>query len=98
MVAHGNRYEWGPDHIDGKGSGAESYPAETDQGRTTKTGSELTLRIDPKNLGVMLHRSKIRVRVRFTPVTVPLSPGYPVPELAWSEIRYVAYRYRMPKF
>jgi hypothetical protein len=34
--------------------------------------------------------------VKFTPVNVPLYPGYPVPELAWSEIRYTAYSYVMP--
>jgi hypothetical protein len=38
------------------------------------------------------------VRVRFTPVSIPLYPGYPVPELAWSEMRYSAYSYVMPKF
>ena len=36
-------------------------------------------------------RSAIRVRVRFIPVETPLYPGYPVPELAWSEMRYTAY-------
>lgn len=36
-------------------------------------------------------RSAIRLRVRFTPVKRPLFPGQPVPELAWSEIRYTAY-------
>jgi len=35
--------------------------------------------------------AKIRVRVRFTPVEIPLLPGRPLPELAWSEIRYDAY-------
>lgn len=34
---------------------------------------------------------KIRVRVRFTPVNIPLLPGQPRPEQAWSEIRYDAY-------
>src|SRR5213076_1180746 len=33
-------------------------------------------------------RSAIRVRVKFTPVKIPLFPGQPLPELAWSEIRY----------
>ena len=41
-------------------------------------------------------RSAIRVRVKFTPVAIPLFPGHPVPELAWSEIRYDAYCYTMP--
>ena len=41
-------------------------------------------------------RSAIRVRVRFTPVRTPLFPGEPLPELAWSEIRYTAYCWVMP--
>ncbi len=47
-----SRYELGVDTLAGK----EVYPAETDRGRTTKTSSEFTLKIDPKNLGVMLRR------------------------------------------
>ena len=41
-------------------------------------------------------RSEIRVRIRFTPVAIPLFPGAPVPELAWSELRYDAYCFVMP--
>ncbi len=41
-------------------------------------------------------RSSIRIRVRFTPVATPLFPGQPVPELAWSEIRYSVYCWVMP--
>jgi hypothetical protein len=166
-----SRYEWGPDTLQGR----EIYPAETDRGRTTKTTSEFTLRIDPRNFGVMLRRKldysfpnqraevfvagaesgqpdwkpagvwylagsnmcvfsspgqelgatqhvvqtsnrrfrddefllplaltqgrkAIRVRVKFTPVSVPLFPGHPLPELAWSEMRYTAYSFVMPKF
>ena len=166
-----SRYEWGPDTLPGR----EIYPAETDRGRSTKTSSEFTLRIDPGNFGVMLRRKldyafpnqraevfmadaksgqpdwkpagiwylagsntcvfsspsqelgatqhvvqtsnrrfrddefllplaltqgrkTIRVRVKFTPVSTPLFPGYPLPELAWSEMRYTAYCFAMPKF
>jgi hypothetical protein len=168
-----SRYEWGPDTINGH----EIYPAETDRGRTTKTTSEFTLRIEPRNFGVMLRRKldysfpnqraemsvaaagsdhpdwkpagvwylagsntcvfsspgnqqelgatqhvvqtsnrrfrddefllplaltqgrkAIRVRVKFTPVSRPLFPGYPLPELAWSEVRYSAYSLVMPTF
>lgn len=158
-----SRYEWGPDTL----SGREIYPATTDRGRTTETGSEFTLRIDRRNLGVMLRRkldysfpnqraevyvngkpagiwylagsntcvfsspkdelgatqhiaqtsnrrfrddefliprnltqgrSSIRVRVQFTPVAIPLYPGYPLHELAWSEMRYTAYSFVMPAF
>jgi hypothetical protein len=38
------------------------------------------------------------VRLRFTPVARPLFPGHPLPELAWSEIRYTAYCFRMPEY
>ncbi len=41
-------------------------------------------------------RSRIRIRVRFTPVATPLFPGQPVPELVWSEIRYSVYCCVMP--
>src|SRR5205807_4554475 len=41
-------------------------------------------------------RSAIRVRVKFTPVKIPLLPGQPLTELAWSEIRYDAYCCVMP--
>ena len=43
-------------------------------------------------------RSAIRVRVKFTPVDTPLFPGHPLPELAWSEIRYTAYCFVLPSF
>jgi hypothetical protein len=42
-------------------------------------------------------RSAIRIRVRFTPVRRPLFPGHPLPELAWSEIRYTSYCFVMPQ-
>lgn len=41
-------------------------------------------------------RRAIRVRVKFTPVLIPLIPGRPLPDLAWSEIRYTAYSFVMP--
>ena len=43
-------------------------------------------------------RSAIRVRIRFTPVKTPLYPGYPLPELGWSEIRYTAYCWTLPEW
>jgi hypothetical protein len=47
-----SRYEWGVDHIRGR----EVYPAHKDRGRKTTGASEFTLRLDPKNLGVLLRR------------------------------------------
>jgi hypothetical protein len=47
-----SRYEWGVDHVRGK----EVYPAQTDRGRTTKGTSEFTLKLEPKNFGVLLRR------------------------------------------
>lgn len=41
-------------------------------------------------------RQSIRVRIVFTPVNRPLFPGQPIPELAWSEIRYSAYCFLPP--
>ncbi len=46
-------------------------------------------------------RSAIRVRVKFTPVETPIShvtKQEPPVERLWSEIRYDAYCYQMPKF
>ena len=43
-------------------------------------------------------RRAIRIRIRFTPVTIPLFPGRPLPRLAWSEMRYSAYSIVMPDF
>ena len=169
-----SRYELGIDHEAGPGS-REVYPAETDSGRTTTGSSEFTLRLDPRNLGVLLRRkldyalpnqsaevyvatdgggapvwklagtwylagsstcvfsnpkdelgsaqhtiqtsnrrfrddeflvpreltmgrSSIRIKVRFTPITIPLFPGFLLPTLAWSEIRYDAYCFVMPNW
>src|SRR5262249_54917830 len=41
-------------------------------------------------------RSSIRVRVMFSPTNIPLFPGRPLGEQAWSEIRYDAYCFVMP--
>ena len=43
-------------------------------------------------------RKSIRVRIQFTPVPQPLFPGRPLPELAWSEIKYTAYCFVAPRF
>ncbi len=42
-------------------------------------------------------RKLIWVRIKFTPVNRPLYPGYPVGELAWSEMKYTAYCFVRPK-
>jgi hypothetical protein len=42
-------------------------------------------------------RTQIRIRIRFTPVEIPLFPSHPPAELAWSEIRYTAYSYVLPQ-
>jgi hypothetical protein len=39
-----------------RGSNLEIYPAHADRGRWTEGASEFTMRIDPKNFGVMLRR------------------------------------------
>jgi hypothetical protein len=172
-----SRYERGVDHLKVGGKDVEIYPPHTDRGRTTRGTSEFTLKLEPKNLGVLLRRkldyafpnqraqvfvadasrpgtgelpwqeagvwylagsntcvysnpkeelgatqhqvqtsnrrfrddeflvpreltagrSAIRLRIQFTPVQRPLFPGHPLPELAWSEIRYSAYCFVMPQ-
>jgi hypothetical protein len=47
-----SRYEWGPDHVRGR----EVFPAETDRGRSTTGTSEFTVKLEPRNLGVLLRR------------------------------------------
>jgi hypothetical protein len=42
-------------------------------------------------------RSAIRVRLEFLPVGLPLFPGQPAAEEAWTEFRYKAYCFVMPK-
>ena len=42
-------------------------------------------------------RAAIRVRLVFTPVRRPLFPGAPLPPLGWSEMRYTAYCYVLPR-
>jgi len=42
-------------------------------------------------------RKAIWIRVKFTPVSQPLFPGYPFREKAWSEIRYTAYCFVLPR-
>ena len=150
---------------------AETYPTALDHGRKTTGTSEFTLKIDPKNVGVMLRRkldyifpnqraevfvarpgsgawqaagvwylagsntcvysnpkeelgatahivqtsnrrfrddefllprdltagqTEIQIRVKFTPTNIPLFPGRPLDEQAWSEIRYEAYNFVLP--
>ena len=41
-------------------------------------------------------RTEIRVRIKFTPVPIALFPGEPLPELAWTELRYDAYCFVWP--
>src|SRR5262249_60114885 len=47
-----SRYEWGVDHLRGK----EVYPAHTDRGRSTTGTSEFTVKLEPRNFGVLLRR------------------------------------------
>jgi Protein of unknown function (DUF2961) len=48
-----SRYEWGVDTLNGK----EVYPAHAERGRYTTGTSEFTLRLEPKNFGVLLRRT-----------------------------------------
>jgi hypothetical protein len=42
-------------------------------------------------------RKSIWIRIKFTMLNRPLFPGYPVGERAWSEIKYTAYCFVIPK-
>jgi hypothetical protein len=42
-------------------------------------------------------RKEIWVRIKFARVNRPLYPGYPLAEPAWSEIKYTAYSFVVPK-
>ena len=42
-------------------------------------------------------RSAIRIKVEFVPRNIPLFPGHPMAEQAWSEFRYWAYSVVMPR-
>jgi hypothetical protein len=43
-------------------------------------------------------RSSIRIRVQFVPCNIPLFPGHALDDQAWSEMRYDAYCYVLPKW
>lgn len=49
----------------------------------------------PRNL--TQGRSSIRIRLEFQPVGLPLFPGHPAAEEAWTEFRYWAYSFVMPQ-
>ncbi len=61
--------------------------------------SNRRFRDDEFLIGRDLTRGKkaIRIRVKFTPVNRPVIQGEPVDPQAWSEIRYAAYCFGMPK-
>jgi len=42
-------------------------------------------------------RSSIKVKIEFVPRNIPLFPGHPLADQAWSEYRYTAYCYLMPR-
>jgi hypothetical protein len=42
-------------------------------------------------------REVIRIRIKFTPVRIPLYPGQEPPEAAWTELKYEAFCFVMPK-
>jgi hypothetical protein len=41
-------------------------------------------------------RRSVRLRIVFKPVALPILPGEPIPDLAWSELRYAAYSFVLP--
>jgi hypothetical protein len=52
-----SRYEWGVDSIDDRSGGKTiAIPEQSDRGRRMKGTSEFTLKLTPRNLGVLLRR------------------------------------------
>jgi hypothetical protein len=87
-------------YLAGSNTCVYSYPlTETGPTQHRVITSNRRFRDDEFLIGRDLTRGlySIRVRVKFTPVTTPLHPGRPLPELAWSEIRYYAYCFVMPQ-
>lgn len=72
-----SRYEWGVDHL----NGLEIYPAHTEVGRCMTGTTQFTLKLTPRNLGVMLRRTldysfpNQRAEVFVTNVGRNLPPG-----------------------
>jgi hypothetical protein len=75
-------------------------PGEADPAEHRVQTSDRRFRDDEFLLPLALTRgrSAIRMRVKFTPVHIPLFPGDPELQLAWSEIHYDTYDYVMPSF
>jgi len=48
-------------------------------------------------LSLTRDRSEISIRVKFLPVNIPLFPGQPVAESAWSELQYEAWCFVLPR-
>lgn len=105
--AGGSPPEWreaGIWYLAGSNTCYHSYPRKEDGGELGKSNpvvqtSNRRFRDDeflvPREL--TRGRAAIRVRVEFQPVDIPLLPGRPVDEQAWSEIRYQAYCYVLPE-
>jgi hypothetical protein len=76
-----SRYERGVDHLRGR----EVYPAHTDRGRSTKGASEFTVKLEPKNFGVLLHRKLDYAfpNQRAEVFVADIKPGQEGKELDW---------------
>ncbi|MBI4602896.1 MAG: DUF2961 domain-containing protein [Planctomycetes bacterium] len=95
-----SRHELGPDHVPlGAGKGrAEVFPPMADDGRRTRTFSELTLKLDRRNLGVLLRRrldlaypnQRARVRVAAGGSGQGAEPGGGEPDWKDAGIWYTA--------
>jgi hypothetical protein len=100
--------EWKPAgvwYLAGSNTAVYSYPPNRDELGATQHDIEVSNRrfrddefLLPREL--TQGKSSIRVRVKFTPVNRPLVPGQQRASnfLGWSEFRYTAYSFVMPKF
>ena len=57
----------------------------------------LVLSVAGAGVGVAATAAALPLIIAFTPVEIPLFPGHPMSELAWSEIRYDAYCFIEPR-
>jgi hypothetical protein len=85
-------------------AGSTRYVLATPATETSLTGNSVQLgprrwRDDEVLLPARLtaKRSAIRVRIRFTPSNLAVMPGAPPAPQAWSEFRYQAYSYVLPR-
>jgi hypothetical protein len=103
FIADGSKSNWkaaGVWYLSGSNTVVYSNPPE-ELGRTQHNAqiSNRRFRDDEFLVPKALTKGKnsVWVRIKFTPISRPLYPGYPIGPPAWSEMRYTAYCFVTPK-